>query len=295
MHADRADLVRWWDALDAISGNGAQHEIEKGLQLARQSRHPDAQWLASLFPAGVPVSSRDLRLVMAAQGEDPRTAGRDVDEVLFSAEMGYAPAQYYWRRFTASDEERRLWREKAAAQGYRKALSGKAYAALEDHRDAEALKLFEQAAELGDGDAAWEYGKMAFGERDWQRYHWWCEAVVRGVRVFDFIAELCNKFRSSSWDGLSRILFTVAPVLKQHLDVVRPKIFGTFLVAEALGTLSLMIAVYDKCVLAHARRAINCWSMAGRRLGVAKDMRVKIARLLWEERWTWCTMAEEAQ
>jgi hypothetical protein len=42
-----------------------------------------------------------------------------------------------------------------------------------------------------------------------------------------------------------------------------------------------------KAMLARARRAIDCWSMAGRRCGVVKDMRVVIAKMAWEEAWQW--------
>ncbi len=32
---------------------------------------------------------------------------------------------------------------------------------------------------------------------------------------------------------------------------------------------------------------MECWLLVGRRIGVVKDMRLAIARLLWEERWEW--------
>jgi hypothetical protein len=40
-------------------------------------------------------------------------------------------------------------------------------------------------------------------------------------------------------------------------------------------------------MLQRARRAIDCWSMAGRRLRVVRDMRVMIAKMAWEEVWRW--------
>jgi hypothetical protein len=43
---DRAELIKWWDALDDL-----HHiwDVEQGLQMARECRHPDAQWLPSCF------------------------------------------------------------------------------------------------------------------------------------------------------------------------------------------------------------------------------------------------------
>jgi hypothetical protein len=40
-------------------------------------------------------------------------------------------------------------------------------------------------------------------------------------------------------------------------------------------------------MLGRAREAIKCWSMAGRRVGVVKDMRVMISKMAWEEAWRW--------
>jgi hypothetical protein len=40
-------------------------------------------------------------------------------------------------------------------------------------------------------------------------------------------------------------------------------------------------------LLGRARSAIDCWSVAARRLGVAKDIRVMIAKMAWEEVWRW--------
>jgi hypothetical protein len=58
---DRADQIKWWDVLDKLgspklSAGGA----DEALQTARALQHPDAQWLASLFPAGIAVAQEDM-------------------------------------------------------------------------------------------------------------------------------------------------------------------------------------------------------------------------------------------
>jgi hypothetical protein len=40
---DLAEQMKWWDALDAFAD---ELGVEKGLQMARECRHSDAQWLA---------------------------------------------------------------------------------------------------------------------------------------------------------------------------------------------------------------------------------------------------------
>jgi hypothetical protein len=114
---DTADLIKWWNALDLFGPNivmmrGA--DVAKALQLARESRHPDAVWLASLFPAGVAVTQQRMVEVMSQQGDDdPRAlllgwqlGSRASDEPLRrAAEMGYAPAQAELSKESRSREE----------------------------------------------------------------------------------------------------------------------------------------------------------------------------------------------
>jgi hypothetical protein len=45
--------------------------------------------------------------------------------------------------------------------------------------------------------------------------------------------------------------------------------------------------VLHDAMMGRARRAICCWSMAGQRLRVVKDMRVMIAKMLWKGAWQW--------
>lgn len=45
--------------------------------------------------------------------------------------------------------------------------------------------------------------------------------------------------------------------------------------------------IFRKASKALALTAIMCWSMVGRRLGVVKDMRVMIAKMVWEESRVW--------
>jgi hypothetical protein len=55
-----------------------------------------------------------------------------------------------------------------------------------------------------------------------------------------------------------------------------------------------VLALYD-LMLSRARQAIQCWSMAGRRLAVAKDIQVLIAKMMWEEAWRWGEWGADAE
>jgi hypothetical protein len=69
---DRAELIKWYDALDLLSGTRCPRDVAKGLQMARECQHPDAQWLASLVPSGARVTQQRMGKLMMEQGDDPR-------------------------------------------------------------------------------------------------------------------------------------------------------------------------------------------------------------------------------
>jgi hypothetical protein len=48
---DKAELVKWWDALRLFTAPYVRHNVAEGVRLARECRHPEAHWLVSLFPA----------------------------------------------------------------------------------------------------------------------------------------------------------------------------------------------------------------------------------------------------
>jgi hypothetical protein len=71
----RAELIKWGDALDMLTGTLATAQVEKALQMARACLHPDAQWLAALIPVGVVATKESGAQVMLEQGgDDPRAA-----------------------------------------------------------------------------------------------------------------------------------------------------------------------------------------------------------------------------
>jgi hypothetical protein len=47
------------------------------------------------------------------------------------------------------------------------------------------------------------------------------------------------------------------------------------------------VLVLHARMLRRARKAIACWSVVGRRFGVAKDIRVLIGKSAWDEVWLW--------
>jgi hypothetical protein len=84
----------------------------------------------------------------------------------------------------------------------------------------------------------------------------------------------------------TRILHTVGPVFRANLDVANHTLFHPYIGEEFLERYQRVIALYE-AMMQRARAAMGCWSVIGRRVGLVKDVRVTIAKLLWEEAWQW--------
>jgi hypothetical protein len=296
---EQAEQIKWWDALDAITrfewnGGGP----ERGVELARECQHPDAQWLAALFPPGEVVTQERMREVMLEQDDDPRAlylASRlgVLDEgMLRAAEMGYAPAQVVLSRRSAlaTTGEGERWLAKAVALGDRNAFYELALVLEYGVSDkAKAIELYRKAAELNHREAQWEYGQLAFGPTDWERYHWCSMAAEALVNEAWLCCDVADKLPSFERGECGRILSTAAPTVRKSLN--KWKADNSFLYAidkrgVAIAHLERVIELHT-AMLGRARRAIDCWSMAGRRGRVVKDMRVVIAKMAWAEVWRW--------
>jgi hypothetical protein len=300
---DLADQIKWWDTLDTFMGSFGHVDVERGLQLARESRHPDAVWLASLFPAGVPVTRELMRDVLLGRGNDPRAMhlafelanGRMAGGPLVDAAlMGYAPAEFVARVrfdcvFLEGRESTESFLEKAAARGYRRSITQWGHCVYRGwwERPADvgkAFELWQESAALECPFALFACGELMFGPRDWERWYWWGRAASRGYKRFAFccaIVELLPLFENCE---LGRVLHTVGALVKSNLNVAQRECYGVRVSEEKLAGLLRLLELYE-AIRGRAKQAIAAWSMAGRRCGVVRDMRVMIAKMAWQEVW----------
>jgi hypothetical protein len=297
---DAAELIKWWDALDLIAGSRVDEDVERGLQMARSCDHPDARWLSSLFPAGVAVTKEGVERVMLEQGEDPRamhiawTLGRRIDSTLLqrAAERGYAPSQamYSLRCSLRSPVESFELAQKASAQGDRRGLCQLGCclfrgAGCEADRE-RAIDLFKRAAALDLPLAQYIYSESAFGRADWEKYFWWGRAASRGYAHLSFCRAICGLLVSFENGENCRILHTVGPLLRGTVDAANYTLFGKSVPSDVSNQLVRVVQLHN-AMLDRARAAVHCWSVAGRRIGVVRDVRVMIAKMVWEEAWRW--------
>jgi hypothetical protein len=271
----------------------------RSIEAARSCLHPDAQWFVSLLPAEIPATREGMRELMLQHRQDPRASflawvfadWDSRDELAYAAGRGYAPAQARMCANSSDAGEGYEYAQKAAAQGDRWGLCELAYFFEEGEccaKDtAKAIDLYREAAELGHSEAMHYYGELAFAPHEWERWHWWGRAAERGY-LFDTFPQIVTDVWMPVFEGgrNGRVLHTIAAVLRRNLNVTEPTVFGRSLSAAGWESIMQVLALHDG-MLNRARAAIDCWSMAARRLRVVKDMRVVIAKMVWEEPWRW--------
>jgi hypothetical protein len=264
--------------------------------MARECAHPDAQWLASLFPAeGPPVSRKAMADVMRQHPSDARAVFlvwafvRDEGAMLVrAAEMGYAPAQAQMSIDGDPGDDTFSWATRGEAQGDRRAKNVLAYCYDNGEgceRDlAKAAQLYEQAAERGCPSALYVHGKT-FGPHDWRRFHYWGRAKTGQCRyaLREGIIPLLPLFEAGQ---LGRVLHVAAPALRRNVYGVAGGLYRTAVTEDDESRVTRVLQLHG-AMLDRARQAIACWSVVGRRLGLVKDMRVVIAKMVWEEAWRW--------
>jgi hypothetical protein len=293
-----ADKIKWWDALDTVVGELGKMDVARGLELARECQHPDARWLASLFPAGEAVTRQGMVQVMRQHCDDPRamyllfmlnkSGGNAFLER--AASLGYAPAQAQLSCETRK-EMRYRWAERASNQGdrygtFRLAFCFRHGLGCEEDKS-KAIELFKEAAELDCPYAQEAFGLLAFSELDWERFLWLGRAALRQVNVRAFCEAAVRLLPLFEKGDCGRILHTVAPVLEQLVDFTHGFVLGDTTADDGdIAALKAVVQLHE-AMLNRARLAIACWCVAARRLGLVKDIRVVIAKMAWQEPWRW--------
>jgi hypothetical protein len=293
-----AEQIKWWDALADCAAMGNHERL---LDAARNCLHPDAQWLASLFPvSGGAVTHEHMRTVLQEHGAHHPVGvyvaallhgdGDSMAHLERAAALGYAPAVGHIARISLrSNGGRRRWAERAEALGDREGTFQLAESCLENARCPEdeqrAIELYRRAAEWGHGLAQEAYAQTAFPEGDWRRILWLGRAAQRGA-CLHFRTQVLELLPVFAGYEMGRVLHTAAPVMRGGLDVAKRTLFGRDISGRE-GARVLRVLHFHEAMLWRARTALLCWSVVGRRLRVAKDVRIMIAKMVWEQVWEW--------
>ncbi len=278
--------------------NNVSQDIPHALVLAAACEHPEARWLTSLFVGKDEISREQAREVFLGLGESDaralcfawRLGGEYGDDDLTllhrSAELvfPYAQACLAWQ--TTGEKCLKL-AQLAAARGERE---GFYWLGMCFHfgrgckTDVEMAKQnYLVATKLGHVGSMDFLGRL-YGESDPQRWRWWGVAARLGSNSFlNEFAKKVAKFHSGAGRSAA-VFFQIGQALKGNVDDVEKKIFNNdFDFASWIGPANQAISFYDAQIKA-CRAAIQTWTLYARKLGVVRDIRILIGKMIWEER-----------
>ncbi len=294
------ELFKWLDVRDTLLGdNFKKQDITAALALARDCKHPDAEWLTSIFEGKNVSTEEDARKVFLCCENDARALcfswclsddhTRDLSLLGRASEMGYAFACSMLcavQVLYENDEESFRLAQLAASQHERDGfwLLGRCFRdGIGCEKD---LNLAKEniliTAELGHVWAACDYGRL-LGDSDPARWLWLGRAALRGPGSFrDSFAIQVEQFFSGS--GTSTIVFLIGRVLNGNIDVEKKEILGASYNFDSLICPANQAVSFYSSQIKSARLAVDAWTLVATRLHVIKDMRILIGKMIWEAR-----------
>ncbi len=289
--------LEWYKIRDTLLGhNYVKQDINKAIDLAAVCKHPDAVWLTKVFLGRHVKDSTIARNILLEFKSDPRALCLVATIVHFhldqtvdlrrAADLGDAYAQSIAGIRSGPGEGRLRWAQKSVAQGERNGfyLLGICYQFGDGcEEDMEKAKHnYQIAAELGNVLAMICFAS-SFDST--QRYVWFGKAAVCGYHSH-FLYEMCleiNKFNS----GFRRvnIIFAIGRVIKGHIDNKNQSLFGkTFIVfSDTMNAANQALQIYDFQLQSY-RKAVDTWTIIGKRYNVVKDIRKMIGEIIWKSR-----------
>ncbi len=292
--------LEWYKIRDSlVSDNLVKQNIRLALELAAVCEHPDALWLTSVF-AGKNVKTREQACdVFLSLGENDARGlcftsllSSDAEnwnliQLRQSAELGFAFSQA-WVAQRTEGEERFRFAMLAALQEERGGiyLLGDCFRfGIGCEKNLEKAKEhFLLATELGDVFAMSQLGDL-LDDCDPKKWYWLGRAALRGHNYLflDNFAGQVQVFNSGS--GNAAVVFVIGRTLKGQVNAKRRTIFRSKIwnFETEIGSANQAIDFFGFQVIA-ARRAVDAWISVGIRLGVVKDIRIVIGKMIWGAR-----------
>ena len=293
------EVLKWLVVRDTFLGqNEKKQDITTALSLARDCKHPDAEWLTSIFEGKDVSMSAEAKKVLLAHQTNAHAlcfAWHLTDErwedfpiLCRSSEMGNAFACS-----TLSDQLGRKNEEEAfrlvllsAAHRERDGFYWLGCSFRDGHGCEKDVNLAKQnllmAAELGHTWAAAYYGNM-LDKSDPFRWLWWGRAALHGSPdffLYYFSKEVEEVFSGS---GNASIVFVIGRALKGNIDMEKKEIFGRGDFDSLISPSNQAVFFYDSQIKS-ARLAVETWTLVATRLHVIKDMRIYIGKMIWDAR-----------
>ncbi len=294
------EFFKWLDIRDTLLGeNFKEQDIKAALALARDCKHPDAEWLTSILEGKDVSTKEDAREVFRSFENDARAlcfawcltddCEEDLSLLRRASEMGNAFAISNLRRIVWSENKKEAFRlaQLAAAQYERDGFYSLGFCFRDGRGCRKDFNLAEEAfllaAELGHVSAACSVGNL-LEESDPACWLWWSRVALRGFpgSFLGSCSEQVEQFFSGS--GNASIVFLIGCALKGNIDMEKKKIFGFGSKFDYLiGPANQAISFYSSQIKS-ARLAVDTWTLISTRLHVIKDMRIFIGKMIWDAR-----------
>ncbi len=311
------ELFKWLDVRDTLLGdNYKKRDITAALALARDCKHPDAVWLASIFEGKDVSTNEGAKKVFLCCENDARALcfalyladgdDREDDLTLLrrASEMGNAFACYMLSRevFGENDEEAFRLAQLSAFHHERDGFYWLGYCFRHGFGCEKDLSLAKEnlliAAELGHTYAALKYGDL-LDEFDQARWLWLGRAAWLGFpdSFLHSFSRQVEQFFSGS--GNATVVFLIGRALKGNIDMEKKEIFGRHdwsfdrwigpanqavsFYSSQIGPANQAVSFYSSQIKS-ARLAIDTWTLVSTRLHLIKDMRIYIGKMIWEAR-----------
>jgi hypothetical protein len=82
------------------------------------------------------------------------------------------------------------------------------------------------------------------------------------------------------------VVFVMGRILRKQIKADKQTIFGKLEGTHLLGP-AMDAVQFHEAVCRAARRAVDAWSIVGRRVRIVKDLRLMIGKLIWSARDEW--------
>ncbi len=277
--------LSWFDVRDVFFGhNGCVQDIPKALAMCERLDHPDAQLIVRHLQN---VFDREHAREILSQLHDGAAlcfcallmSNPDVNLLRRASECGHPFAKAWLSSRVSNVEEQKALAADAAALGERDGFFRLALLGNDSRFN------FRRAAQLGHAVSMIRYSEL-LDDSDWQRIVWLARAAKRG-QTFEFsncFATYVEHFESGKCPNF--VMFVIGQALSGRVSEKRPRnILGEeYFFAERIRPAKAAIQFFQR-QSACARLAVDTWtSVAIRQNVLNKDMRRKVAEMVWDMR-----------
>ena len=295
------ELFKWLDVRDTLLGeNLKKRDITAALALARDCKHPDAEWLTSIFEGKNVSTKEEATKVLLTHQDDARAlcfAWCLSDEEERDDELAIRRASAMGNAFACSllcaqvlyrnEEEAFRLAQIAAAMHERDGFRWLGFCfrrgvGCEKHFNL-AKENFLIAAELRHVSAVVWLGDL-LGESDSACWFWYGRAALCGL-PFSFLGSFSKQVKDFfSGSRAASSVFVIGSALKGNIDSRKKEIFKDGSMFNSLiGPAHQAVSFYDT-QMNGARLAVDTWTLVSMRLHLIKDVRIFIGKMIWDSR-----------